>query len=80
MREWIVENENGYLRELNALAWADAVQMAAQIDRKSRATFSRRITKLVNAREIDARYYELLGRLVASSADEVIDVVAVNAT
>ena len=72
--EWVVENENGYLRRLSADEWAAAVIEAEQFSETRRKTIATDIARKVSSEIIDRDYMALFRAMIASEPGEIVDV------
>ena len=74
-REWIIDGENGYLRNLDASAWARAVLKTERFTSSHRESMASRIQSIASQDVIDETYYKLLSALSRTlpGEDVVID-------
>jgi len=75
--EWIVEGQSGFLRDLDATAWRDAVRAAVELPPETQVRFADEIRRKAGMRAIDRDFTRLLTALVALPKDGVLDVAAV---
>jgi len=73
-REHIIDGENGYLRELDPAAWAEAIVKAADISDSARQKFATDISDKYSTDRIDANYEKLMTALVNSGQGKRISV------
>ena len=76
-REHIIDGENGYLRELDPKAWAEAIVKASDITESARRKFSADTSDKYSTNRVDANYNRLITALVKSGKDERLSVAEV---
>ena len=76
-REHIIDGENGYLRELDPPAWAEAIINASHITESARQKFAADTSEKYSTDRIDASYQKLMTALASSSHDERVSVAEV---
>lgn len=76
-RQWIDDGRNGFMRPLDAAAWADAIQRAVTLPGDALTSEAARIARIASAETIDGDFQALLERLAALGPDQAIDVAAV---
>ena len=76
-REHIIDDENGYLRELEPTAWAEAIIKASDITDSARQKFSADTSDRYSTNRIDASYRKLMNALVNSNRGEQLSVAEV---
>jgi glycosyltransferase involved in cell wall biosynthesis len=75
--EWITDEENGFLVELDAQKWAVAIQKSAEFGEARNNGISTAIKARVSSEVIDAQYFQLMTKLVNSTPDQTVDVAQV---
>ncbi len=75
--EWVTDNGNGFLAELDAPKWASAVELAAGFNEARNNEISTMIKARVSSEVIDDQYFQLMTKLVSSTSDNVVDVAEV---
>lgn len=73
-REHLVDGENGYLRELDPAAWAEAIIKASDISENARQKFATDTSDKYSTDRIDANYLKLMTALVNSNQGDQISV------
>lgn len=76
-REHILDGENGYLRELDPAAWAEAIVKASDITDSARQKFAADISDKYSTDRIDSSYQKLMTALVSSNQGEQLSVAEV---
>jgi glycosyltransferase involved in cell wall biosynthesis len=75
-RQWVDDGRTGFLRPLDADAWAEAAQKLAQLPPEMLMQASRHIADAASTSRIDADFYRLLHALIALPRDGRLDVAA----
>ena len=75
--EWITDNENGFLAELDAPKWAAAIRKSAEFGEIRNNEISTAIKARVSSEVIDNQYFQLMNKLVSSTPDQTVDVAKV---
>ncbi len=73
-REWVIDDENGYLRPLNPDDWAEAIIKAAEFSQDQKLSMSEKIKQSISTVAIDQQYNRLLQAAAATRADQQINV------
>lgn len=73
-QEWVIEDQNGYLRPLEPEKWAEAIVSAANMGDKNRVAMSNNIKDKTSSETIDDQYKEILTALVESSPNDTLNV------
>ena len=73
-REWVVNGENGYLSDLNAWQWADAIVNASKLGADKKSAMASNIKSAISTEVIDGQYNKLLTELVALQPDQELNV------
>lgn len=73
-QEWICDGENGYLRELDAKQWANAVKQLSTMSATRRKEIANETLDVVADTVIDGQYYRLIEALLETDSDETLDV------
>jgi glycosyltransferase involved in cell wall biosynthesis len=74
--EWIAEGKSGFLCDLDAIAWREAVRSAVKLPPQIRTYFADKIRHNAGTLAIDRDFTRLLDALVALPKDGVLDVAA----
>jgi len=75
--EWITDNENGFLADLDAAKWASAIQKSVEFGEARNNEISVGIKARVSSEVIDDQYFQLMTELVSSAPDQTVDVAQV---
>ena len=76
-REWIENGRNGFLRPLDASAWADAILKTKSFSNSDRKDISEQIIKVVSEDRIDEQYQILLQALSDAASGDSLNVAEV---
>lgn len=76
-RQWIDDGRNGYLRPLEAPAWAQAIERAVRLPQDARQDAARHIAAVASADSIDGDFRTLAERVAALAPGQKLDVAAV---
>lgn len=79
-REWIENGRNGFLRPLDASAWADAILETQSFSNSNRKDYSEQIIKVVSEGLIDEQYQKLLQALSDTASGDSLNVTEVLST
>jgi len=75
-RQWVVDGENGFLRPLDADAWAKAIMGADKIEMEKRLAASCSVLNAAGAKKIDGDFYAILRGITSVSVEKQLDVEA----
>lgn len=74
--QWIDDGSNGYLKPLDASAWAHAIQQATELAPAAMLRAAEEITDIASAEKIDSRFLNLIEALSSLPPDRPLDVAA----
>ena len=74
--QWIYDGRNGYLRPLDAAAWAQAILKVTELSPAAILEAAALIADLASADKIDGRFLSLLQALIALPSGQTLDVAA----
>jgi glycosyltransferase involved in cell wall biosynthesis len=75
-RQWVSDGRSGFLRPLDAAAWADAVQRAVALPPEDLSDAARAVAEAAAADKIDRQFLHLLQTLAALPPGRPLDVAA----
>ena len=72
--EWIKESENGFLCELDANNWSEAIIKACQFSSKQRTDSSKHVLSLADATHIDQQYVTIIKQLILAKPEDTLNI------
>lgn len=79
-RQWIDDGADGFLRPLNADAWAQAIESAVLLPPEARRDTARRIADAASAATVDDQFWRLIDHVAKLAPEQRVDVAAVLGT
>ena len=73
-REWVVDGRNGFLRDLVAEQWVEAIQAVLKFSKKQKIASAEKIIKIVKAERIDKQYQRVFDSLSTVKFDSEVNV------